>query len=107
MSLPRIDVLNGKGHLTLEWNPDDQEAVDHMREEIDTLKKAGYTFFITEDELADEVAAGKGHLIGKLLVRRTENPVEELTEIAQEPARRRGRQPAAPTAVAVQPMRGG
>ena len=101
-----IDVLNGSGHLTLEWDPNDEAAVARARAEVESLRAAGYSFFLTEDEPADAIAAGRG----KLLVKRTDDPVGDLSEPEPEDApvvkqKRRGRPPR--EAVAVRPMRGG
>lgn len=106
-----IQVLNGRGHLTLEWNPEDPQEAAGIRAEVENLKAAGYSFWLTEDAPADEVAAGRG----KLLVKRIEDPVKELTapdddgdlpyEAPAVTSKRRGRPPR--EAVAVRPQRGG
>lgn len=99
-----IEVLNGSGHLTLEWDPENPAEVARVRAEVENLRNAGYTFFLTEDEPADAIAAGRG----KLLVKRTDDPVTDLSEPDEAPAvepKRRGRPPR--EAVAVRPMRGG
>lgn len=101
-----IQILNASGHLTLEWDPDDPAAVEAIRVEVQNLQHAGYTFYLTEEEPADAVAAGRG----KLLVKRLTDPVAELAAVDKEPEapKRRGR-PAKPTstAVATRPMAGG
>lgn len=122
---PTINVLGSRGHITLTWDPDDPEDVARARAEVETLRSAGYTFFLTEGAPADEVAAGRG----QLLVRRLDDPVTELSEPVAEPEelspiakalyeeltkpdapRRRGRPPSNPAprqAAAVPRMAGG
>lgn len=104
--MAQIQVLNGSGHLTLEWDHENPEEVARIRNEVQHLKDAGYSFFLTENEPADAVAAGRG----KLLVERVDDPVAILSEpegesVTEGVAKRRGRPPR--EAVAVQPMRGG
>lgn len=109
MAIAEIEVLNGSGHLSLTWDSENPEEVAAVRAEVARLRAAGYSFFLTADQPADEVAAGGG----RLLVRRIEDPTAvpmddpteppPATETEPNPARRgRPRK-----TVAVQPMRGG
>lgn len=104
--MSQIDVLNACGHLTLEWDASKPTEVANARAEVQRLKDAGYSFFLTESEPADEVAAGEG----KLLVRRLDGDVvaeldgeQEPDEVGQRQPKKRGR----PRGVAVRPMAGG
>ena len=111
--MPRIDVLNATGHLSLDWSADDPAQVEAVRREVAALRAAGYTFWLTETEPADAVAAGRGHL----LVRRVDDPITALSGIQESmpevpdpvpQASRRGRRPKSEAAVvAVRPMAGG
>jgi hypothetical protein len=65
-----LEVLNGKGHLTLKWNPSDEEEVAEAKAMVESLKKQGYVFYTTERVEGDEV--GKG--AGTLLVERITDP---------------------------------
>lgn len=76
--MAQIEILNGMGHLTLEWDHENADEVVRVRGEVENLKRAGYSFFLAEGGPADEVAAGGG----KLLVRRLEDPVSELGDLA-------------------------
>ncbi len=87
-----LEVLGAKGHLTIKWDPANEEDANHVREEIQRLKAAGYSFFTSDDQPADEVTAGKG----ELTFRRIE--AEEVTK----PSTGRGRR-----TVATQPVAGG
>lgn len=42
-----MEILNGDGHLTLSWSPDDPESLARAKEEFDRLRAAGYAFFAT------------------------------------------------------------
>lgn len=90
-----LEVLNGSGHLTLTWNPDDATEVARAREEVAKLKAAGYQFFLVDDGPADEVVAGHGSLI----VKRLEDPTEAEAPIESPKHGRRS--------VAVRPLQGG
>lgn len=111
-----INVLGSQGHLSLEWDPADPESVAGARAEVERLRRAGYTFWLTEPDVpADAVAAGNGRLVVKapdeVLVRQVEDPVAEFEAAnAVEPTgtpRRRGRPPRQPTVTAVPRMAGG
>lgn len=111
----RMAVLDHSGHLSVEWDPNNEAEVAGAREEVERLRSLGYSFFLTSGERADEVAAGRG----KLSVRRVDDPIAAMAPPeppeAPEPdtiglaaPRRRGRPPKAETeAIAVRPMRGG
>jgi|SRR6185437_16674172 len=107
-----IDFLDGSGHLSLTWDPQDQASVDKARAEFEALRDAGYSFFRTVQEETFSAESGA------LEVRRV-NPEEvaprlELSEPAVQPAEqleqiRRG-QPRSRNkerVVAARPMRGG
>lgn len=66
----QLDVLNGSGHLSLRWDPDNESEVSEVRAEVKRLKAAGYSFFLTDRIPADEVSAGHG----ELLVQRVDDP---------------------------------
>ena len=116
---PRIEVLGLGGHISLEWNPDDPADIERARADVQRLTEAGYAFFITETEPADAISAGRG----KLIVKRTDDPVTDLSQPAAaddldlpsestpEAPRRRGRpsknEAPAREAVAVRRMGGG
>lgn len=104
--MPAINVLGAGGHLSLDWNPDDPTQVAAIRAEVERLRAAGYTFWLTEDVPADEGDAGGGHLIVRsateMLVSQIDDPVSELSavdETAPDEPRRRGRPRRAVTAV--------
>lgn len=75
-----IEVLNGSGHLNLEWDTEDPDAVAKAREEVATLKAAGYSFFLADGAPADEIRAGAGHLTCV----RVDDPILALHETAQQ-----------------------
>lgn len=62
MATDTLEVLNGRGHLSLSWDPENADEVAAARAEVEQLKKAGYSFFLVNDVPADEVAAGHGAL---------------------------------------------
>ncbi|MFA6046278.1 MAG: hypothetical protein WC718_14940 [Phycisphaerales bacterium] len=109
MTRNTLEVLDSSGHLTLEWDPNDETEIAAIRAEVARLKAAGYSFFLVEGTPADEVAAGSGS--GKLVVRRIDDPadppVQEPTtssdSLADQPKRGHGGQ----RSVAMRPMRGG
>lgn len=43
--LNTMDVLGPTGHVTLEWNPNDKDAVREAEKEFERLKAAGYIFY--------------------------------------------------------------
>lgn len=48
-------VLNEKGDITVEWNPDDPESVAKARAEYDRLKEDGYEFYEVEEKKGKRV----------------------------------------------------
>lgn len=76
-----LEVLNGRGHLTLKWDPDDPDEVAEARAMVESLKKDGYTFFVAEQISDDEVGRGGG----TLLVKRIADPTAEEPEEAPAP----------------------
>lgn len=59
-----LEVLNGSGHLTLTWNPDDPVDVARAREMVTHLKSQGYTFFVVAGSVGDDtVEQGAGRII--------------------------------------------
>lgn len=67
-----LEVLNVSGHLSLSWDPENEQEVAEVRAEVERLRAAGYSFFLVEDGgPADAVAAGRG----ALNVRRIMDPI--------------------------------
>lgn len=85
--LDTLEVLDASGHLTLTWDPSDEEQVAKAREEVETLKKAGYSFFaVVGSQGSDEIEAGNG----TLLVERIADPIRPSptprpSRLAEEP----------------------
>lgn len=75
MARDTLEVLNGSGHLSLSWDPENEREVAEARAEVERLKAAGYSFFLVNDGPADEVAAGHGALD----VVRIEDPILTLS----------------------------
>ena len=65
-----LEILTGRGHLTLTWDPELPEDVARARVEVERLRAAAYQFFLVEGGPADPVAAGRG----TLEVRRINDP---------------------------------
>lgn len=120
----QIAVLDKTGHITIDWDPNDLDAVAAAREQIADLEAAGYSFWLTETEPADVAAAGRGHVLVKRITADVAAEVAQasamndraaLDERPEAPTpigdgtRRRGRPPkaATPDAVAIRPMRAG
>src|SRR3990167_7364426 len=40
-----MEIMNGAGHLTLSWDPDDHASVATAQAEFERLRAAGYAFF--------------------------------------------------------------
>jgi hypothetical protein len=68
-----LEVLNGMGHLTLKWDPENAAEVGEAKELVDRLKKQGYVFYVAEKVEGDEVGRGAG----TLLVERIADPTAE------------------------------
>ena len=89
MSVCTMEILDGSGHLTLSWNPNDPADVERAKAEFDTLKRAGFAFFASEQDGKPRLRIGKsGRLEGRLV---------QVKEFDTEAER----------TVAVRPMRGG
>ncbi len=98
-----MEVLDASGHVELTWTPGDAESEATARAEFDRLKAAGFAFFSTPGDDAEEVMGWptRGRppawtKAGTLDVR-TEPIAEQTTEF----------RPYASRTVAVRPMRGG
>lgn len=55
MSMNTLEVLDASGHVTLSWTADDEASLTRARDEFDRLKAAGYAFFSTPEEDAEEI----------------------------------------------------
>lgn len=76
-----LEVLNGSGHLTLSWNPEDPDEVARARETVNHLKSQGYTFFVVAGSVGDD-AVEQG--AGRIIVDRIEDPTAPPLTIAPE-----------------------
>jgi hypothetical protein len=88
-----IEVLNGKGHLTLKWDPSDEEEVAEARAMVESLKKEGYVFYVAEKVEGDEVRKGAGTLLVRRIadptvVDESSAPAPENTKIDEDPNNR-------------------
>lgn len=73
--LHSLEVLNSSGHLTITWDPHKAEEVGEARAMVEKLREEGYTFFVVAGSTGkDEVEQGNG----MILVRRIEDPTEDL-----------------------------
>jgi hypothetical protein len=91
-----MEVLDSSGHLTLEWDPNDQASVARAQAEWEKLKAAGFAFFAEGTE-AESIEAGR--IRGSVEAR-----IVQVEPEAVQPKRRRGRPR---KTVAVPPLRGG
>lgn len=99
-----LEVLNGSGHLSLNWDPDKPDEVEQARSEVEQLRKAGYSFFLVGGQAAGvDDATG-----GTLLIRRIDDPIQPpepeppKSSRSKPPDHRRGAR-----MVATRPMQGG
>lgn len=114
-----LSILDGSGDFTVTWDHDNQEDREKARLEVERLRAAGYSFFLTDGTPADAIAAGAGTLIVRRLdasevvdplsTHTPDHPTVAADDQPTEPAkRRRGRPPKADRhVVAVRPLRGG
>lgn len=109
-SLRELTVLDRTGDVTITWDDADGASKEKARAEIAALKTAGYLFFLLDGTAADEVAAGKGALVARivtaeeLLALEPETEPEAASEDQAQP--KRGR-PKKERAIAVPAVRGG
>lgn len=100
MSYCWMEILDPSGHVTLQWDPDDPEAVKRAEAEFSRMQEAGFTFFTTASPDAAKIKkldAKRGAVDGRLI---EEEPTEELEQTTTfKPRRRR--------TVAVRQMAGG
>jgi hypothetical protein len=89
-----MEILNGDGHLTLSWDPDDQVSVARAQAEFERLLAAGYAFFA---EPASAVRVKRLTPAGWTKVRALDVRPEQIREFT----------PRARRTVAVRPMVGG
>lgn len=94
-----LEVLDPSGHVTLEWDPDDEESVRKAEAEFDRLRDAGFAFF-TEVETFDPKA-------GKLDAEFGAEPDEPAPKKRQAPRQTRKFRKRARKTTAVPPLRGG
>ena len=74
-----LEVLNGSGHLTLTWNPEDPADVERARETVNHLKSQGYSFFVVAGSVGDD-AVEQG--AGRIIVDRIEDPTAPPLTVA-------------------------
>ena len=56
--LGSLEVMDGTGHVTLTWNPDDPDAVKKAEAEFERLRGCGFAFFTEETEQPELGASG-------------------------------------------------
>jgi hypothetical protein len=107
-----LSILGGSGDIKITWDKNDPVSVARAREEVRRLKTAGYLFFLVDDSPADEVTAGNGELVARIvsedeIVPPESEPLETGPAADPEPPKKRGRRSKALKAIAVPPLRGG
>ena len=76
-----LEVLNASGHLTLTWDPKNEEDVAEARKQVERLRNEGYTFFVVAGAPgSDEVEQGNGMIIVRRIADPTDPKEDELTE---------------------------
>lgn len=91
-----LEVLNGSGHLTLTWDPDDPAEVAKAREMVERLRSEGYVFFVVEDAVgSDTVSRGAGRIIVDRINDPTRPPVPSAPPPSAAPAPEREEAPPA------------
>lgn len=100
MILDSLSILDATGDRKVYWDPAKPEDVARAREEVATLKEAGYRFFLIDGTPADEITAAgaQGELVAKIIT--PDEVVEEVPAGKRRPGRPR-------KIVAARPVAGG